>query len=67
MFATIITYPYQVIRTRLQNQRFEIKYNGVIDTIRKIYKYVNKIQIFYFFTVLILMTNFIHFLFVFDN
>ncbi|CAI2192907.1 6160_t:CDS:2, partial [Funneliformis geosporum] len=37
-FATVITYPYQVVRTRLQNQRFEIKYDGVIDTIKKVYK-----------------------------
>ena len=39
-FATVITYPYQVVRARLQNQRAEIKYNGVIDTIKKVYKYV---------------------------
>ncbi|RUS15928.1 mitochondrial carrier domain-containing protein [Jimgerdemannia flammicorona] len=37
IFATVSTYPYQVIRARLQNQRTKIKYAGVLDTIRKIY------------------------------
>ncbi|RIA86358.1 solute carrier family 25, member 32-like protein [Glomus cerebriforme] len=37
-FATIITYPYQVVRARLQNQRVAIKYTGVTDTIKKVYK-----------------------------
>ncbi|GBC04123.1 hypothetical protein RclHR1_05520011 [Rhizophagus clarus] len=36
-FATVITYPYQLVRARLQYQRIEIKYNGVIDTIKKVY------------------------------
>lgn len=39
IFATIITYPYQLVRARLQYQRTEIKYNGVIDTIKKVYRY----------------------------
>ena len=38
-FATVVTYPYQVVRARLQNQRVEIRYNGVIDTIKKVYRY----------------------------
>ncbi|CAB4407534.1 unnamed protein product [Rhizophagus irregularis] len=38
IFATIITYPYQLVRARLQYQRTEIKYNGVIDTIKKVYR-----------------------------
>lgn len=38
IFATVCTYPYQVIRSRLQNQRLDnIIYHGVIDTIRKVY------------------------------
>ncbi|CAG8567220.1 5318_t:CDS:2, partial [Acaulospora colombiana] len=36
-FASVATYPYQLIRARLQNQKFEIRYYGVIDTIRKTY------------------------------
>ncbi|RIB00536.1 mitochondrial carrier domain-containing protein [Gigaspora rosea] len=35
--ANVATYPYQLIRTRLNNQKFVIKYNGVIDAIRKVY------------------------------
>ncbi|CAG8594318.1 11309_t:CDS:2, partial [Dentiscutata heterogama] len=35
--ANVATYPYQLIRTRLNNQKFVIKYNGVIDVIRKVY------------------------------
>nr|CAG8525005.1 8242_t:CDS:2 [Entrophospora candida] len=38
IFATISTYPYQLIKARLQNQSFEIKYNGVIDTIKKVFR-----------------------------
>jgi solute carrier family 25 folate transporter 32 len=38
-FATIITYPYQLVRARLQYQRVEIRYNGIIDTIKKVYRY----------------------------
>ncbi|KAJ1923739.1 mitochondrial FAD carrier protein flx1 [Tieghemiomyces parasiticus] len=37
VFATVCTYPYQVIRTRLQNQITDIKYTGVLDAITKIY------------------------------
>ncbi|RHZ72440.1 hypothetical protein Glove_242g148 [Diversispora epigaea] len=35
-FASITTYPYQVIRTRLQNQKNEMKYLGVFDIMKKI-------------------------------
>ncbi|CAG8811431.1 10805_t:CDS:2, partial [Dentiscutata erythropus] len=35
-FASITTYPYQVIRARLQNQKNEAKYLGIFDTMRKI-------------------------------
>ncbi|CAG8703640.1 4943_t:CDS:2, partial [Cetraspora pellucida] len=35
--AIVATYPYQLIRTRLNNQKFVFKYNGVIDTIKKVY------------------------------
>lgn len=35
LLAAFITYPYQVVRTRLQNQ--EKKYSGSLDCIRKIY------------------------------
>ncbi|RKP08977.1 mitochondrial carrier domain-containing protein [Thamnocephalis sphaerospora] len=38
LFATISTYPYQVLRSRLQNQQTESKYTGVVDAIRKIYR-----------------------------
>ncbi|CAJ0633646.1 17938_t:CDS:2 [Entrophospora sp. SA101] len=38
IFATISTYPYQLIKARLQNQSFEVKYNGVIDTIKKVFR-----------------------------
>ena len=35
LLAAFITYPYQVVRTRLQNQ--ETKYSGSLDCIKKIY------------------------------
>ncbi|KAL1920489.1 uncharacterized protein VTP21DRAFT_866 [Calcarisporiella thermophila] len=38
MFAIIVTYPYQVIRARLQFQRLERKYEGIGDLIRKMYR-----------------------------
>ncbi|XP_041360898.1 mitochondrial folate transporter/carrier-like isoform X2 [Gigantopelta aegis] len=37
MFAAGTTYPYQVVRSRLQDQHR--KYNGVIDVVRQIWKY----------------------------
>jgi solute carrier family 25 folate transporter 32 len=43
IFATIMTYPYQVIRSRLQNQRDGTTscplYRGVLDVIRQTWKY----------------------------
>jgi len=37
IFATLVTYPYQVVRARLQTQRNNEFYNGCIDVIKKIY------------------------------
>jgi solute carrier family 25 folate transporter 32 len=37
ILATLITYPYQVIRARLQNQRHNEFYHGCLDAIKKIY------------------------------
>lgn len=37
IFASCVTYPYQVVRARLQNQRNFEYYNGVVDVIKKIY------------------------------
>jgi len=37
IFATLITYPYQVVRSRLQNQRNNEFYHGCLDAIKKIY------------------------------
>ncbi|KAJ1660422.1 mitochondrial FAD carrier protein flx1 [Dispira simplex] len=37
IFATVTTYPYQVLRTRLQSQTTAVVYYGVWDAIRKIY------------------------------
>jgi len=37
VFATLITYPYQVVRARLQNQRNNEFYHGCLDAIKKIY------------------------------
>jgi len=36
-FAAVTTYPYQVVRARLQET--ECRYNGVLDCIRKTFKY----------------------------
>jgi len=37
IFATLVTYPYQVIRARLQNQRNNEFYHGSLDVLKKIY------------------------------
>ncbi|KAJ3214407.1 hypothetical protein HDU67_001694 [Dinochytrium kinnereticum] len=39
IFATICTYPYQVVRARLQNERTRknVVYRGAIGTIKRIY------------------------------
>ncbi|WPG97535.1 Hypothetical protein R9X50_00031200 [Acrodontium crateriforme] len=37
MFAGSITYPYQVVRARLQTYDAHKKYNGAIDVVRKVY------------------------------
>jgi len=37
IFATLVTYPYQVVRARLQNQRNNEFYHGCGDAIKKIY------------------------------
>eukprot|EP00833_Pecoramyces_ruminatium_P009107 jgi/Orpsp1_1/1183139/evm.model.c7180000084039.2 len=37
IFATLVTYPYQVVRARLQNQRNNEFYHGCLDAIKKIY------------------------------
>lgn len=38
LFAAVITYPYQVVRARLQDQY--ANYNGVMDVIRRTWRYV---------------------------
>ncbi|KAJ1977225.1 mitochondrial FAD carrier protein flx1 [Dimargaris verticillata] len=38
IFATVGTYPYQVVRTRLQNQVTALQYHGVMDTVTKVYR-----------------------------
>ncbi|KAG9303432.1 hypothetical protein G9A89_013758 [Geosiphon pyriformis] len=37
VFASVATYPYQVLRARLQNQKLHSRYEGVIDLLKKIY------------------------------
>jgi solute carrier family 25 folate transporter 32 len=37
IFATLVTYPYQVVRARLQTQRNNEVYKGCLDVIKKIY------------------------------
>ncbi|XP_031567778.1 mitochondrial folate transporter/carrier-like [Actinia tenebrosa] len=39
IFAASVTYPYQVIRSRLQNHNTIGQYNGAIDIIRKVFRY----------------------------
>lgn len=36
VFAVVTTYPYQVLRSRLQDAQFVEEYNGMIDVFRKI-------------------------------
>jgi solute carrier family 25 folate transporter 32 len=36
--ATVATYPYQVLRSRFQNQTTQDKYKGVMDCIRQIHR-----------------------------
>lgn len=38
VFAVVSTYPYQVVRSRLQDIQLQSKYNGVVDVCRKIYR-----------------------------
>ncbi|KAI9143906.1 mitochondrial FAD carrier protein [Paraphysoderma sedebokerense] len=38
LVATCSTYPYQVIKSRLQDHRGLTRYDGVLDTIQKIYR-----------------------------
>ncbi|KAK9767919.1 mitochondrial FAD carrier protein flx1 [Basidiobolus ranarum] len=38
VFASVSTYPYQVVKTRLQNYQAEAQYTGTIDTISKIFR-----------------------------
>ncbi|XP_073250962.1 solute carrier family 25 member 32-like isoform X2 [Porites lutea] len=39
IFAATATYPYQVVRSRLQNQYTMAEYNGAVDVIRKTFRY----------------------------
>lgn len=42
MFASVVTYPYQVVRTRLQkipNRGTIREYSGIVDTARKIFRH----------------------------
>ncbi|XP_057309788.1 mitochondrial folate transporter/carrier-like isoform X2 [Hydractinia symbiolongicarpus] len=38
VFAVVSTYPYQVVRSRLQDIQLQSKYDGVVDVCRKIYR-----------------------------
>ncbi|KAM0704952.1 hypothetical protein Q7P35_007739 [Cladosporium inversicolor] len=39
MFAGSITYPYQVVRSRLQTYDAQTKYKGVMDVVKQVYRY----------------------------
>lgn len=39
MFAGSITYPYQVVRSRLQTYDARTKYKGVIDVVKQVWRY----------------------------
>jgi solute carrier family 25 folate transporter 32 len=39
MFAGSITYPYQVVRARLQTYDAQTKYKGVVDVVKQVAKY----------------------------
>jgi solute carrier family 25 folate transporter 32 len=39
MFAGSITYPYQVVRSRLQTYDAQTKYKGVIDVVKQVWRY----------------------------
>ncbi|OZJ03895.1 hypothetical protein BZG36_03953 [Bifiguratus adelaidae] len=38
IFAAVVTYPYQVLRARLQNAAQKTQYTGTMDAIRKMYR-----------------------------
>lgn len=38
MFAGTITYPYQVVRARLQTHEAATKYTGATDVVKKVYR-----------------------------
>ena len=46
VFATCGTYPYQVIRSRLQDQRgtvaSELAYKGPVDAVVKVFRYARR-------------------------